>query len=167
MSCVDRSGTLRIFDIVADRTIFEKQRFGKPVLMGGPPGDEFPVKDIGDRGVATLRFSPDSQFLIGAPSGSSGSPVVVELRDEEPKEAYSGLKHSVGNWFTFVSNDKFVTPTGNRDRKPLFHSALVGFPSGNLIARFDLPMGTLSRAADPRFVLVHASRVSPSPLSST
>jgi WD40 repeat protein len=109
----------------------------------------------GDPGSARIDFSPDGRYAIIAPKNADGSPLVWDLRSRKEVGLKGELKDLRWATYAFAGPDRLVL---SRDRKGLVYSAwvsaIVTLPSAQRISKLNLPRGTLSRSADPGFIMV-------------
>jgi hypothetical protein len=153
VACVDFGGTLRLIDVASSRTFFERKKFCTKIVRGMGPS----MRISGDPGSARIDFSPDSRYAIIAPKNADGSPLVWDLRSRKEVSLKGELKDLRWATYAFAGPDRLVV---SRNRQGFVYntwvSAIVALPSARTISKLKLPPGTLSRAADPGFIMVQA-----------
>ena len=92
----------------------------------------------GDAGSARIDFSPDGRYAIIAPKNADGSPMAWDLRSRKEVSLKGELKDLRWATYAFAGPDRLVV---SRDHQ-------------GLVSKLNLPPGTLSRAADPGFIIV-------------
>jgi len=151
VACVDFSGTLRLIDVASGQTFFEKKKFCTKIVRGS--GDAMQIS--GDPGSARIDFSPDGRYMIVVPKNADGSPMAWDLRSRKRIGLKGELKSLRWATYACAGPDRLVV---SRDRQGLVYSAwvsaIVALPSAQRISKLNLPPGTLSRAADPGFIIV-------------
>ena len=109
----------------------------------------------GDAGSARIDFSPDGRYAIIAPKNADGSPMAWDLRSRKEVSLKGELKDLRWATYAFAGPDRLVV---SRDHQGLVYNAwvstIVALPSAQRISKLNLPPGTLSRAADPGFIIV-------------
>ena len=159
LACVDFDGTLRLLDVASGETIFEKKRFGKPIVLWvedqwRDPLDLFPRHELGDPGSAKIDFSPDGRFFLALPYDADGSAFAFDLTARRPI-ALSRHVRGLIMWhdFAFVAPGHLVI-SQVRIGPSRVTATLIAFPSGRVLSKTKIPPGPVFRAADARFVLV-------------
>jgi len=159
LACVDFGGTLRLLDVASGETIFEKERFGKPVVLWVEPQwrdplDLFPRHELGDPGCARIDFSPDGRLFLALPHHAVGSAFAFDLAAHKPLALTRHVRGLIA-WhdFAFLTPDRLII-SEVRLQPSRVTARLIAFPSGKLLSRTKIPPGPVFRAADPRFVLV-------------
>ena len=147
--CVNARGTLRIIEVATGETIFEKQKFGVKWVIYTDQSQGNPAfnAQVGDPGSARIDFSPDGHFLIASPKAADGATVAFDLAERTVLKLQGQLKELTTSVdYTFLGADRVLMggPT-----------AVLAFPSAEVLLRpHIMPGGRMSRAADPRFVLM-------------
>jgi hypothetical protein len=77
LACNDSKGTLKLVDVPARKTLYEKRQFVR--LIAVSDGDQFPRAYAGDLGEAGIEFSPDGRFLM---AGANPNEVGLYERDK-------------------------------------------------------------------------------------
>ncbi len=150
---VDFRGTLRIIDVSSGGVILENRSFGRQKLdsLERPVLRSIPKNPA----AASVHFSPDSQYVLAFPIAYSavGSTVICNLHDRAKVDVKGQLKKlEPGYSLAFVAPDRIVLQYYlSRE------TSVVAFPSGRVLGKVEIPQGFISRAADPRFVLVTLS----------
>jgi WD40 repeat protein len=158
-ACVDFDGTLRLLDVASGETILERRQFARKVVIWAQdtPYRRLTRYGIGEPESAQIGFSPDGHFLIAYPWNLEGSPLAFVLEERTIVSLVGGMKKlssfSVDNSFAFVAQDR-VMMSEVRVGPLAVTATLVAFPSGEVLSTLKLPPGPVSRASDPRFVLV-------------
>jgi hypothetical protein len=145
--CIDFEGTLRLLAVSSGQTIFQKT-VARPLTRRN--ADE-------NTGNATIDFSPDGRYVIFKPKNETAAPVAWDLDAKKEIAFKRDLKQIRWAAYVFAAPDRLLmtyTRYGLPGSGPV--SELVSFPSGRRIAKLPLLHGRLSRAADPRFVLVRS-----------
>jgi len=105
---------------------------------------------------ATIDFTPNSRFLLAAPNRYPGSAVAWDL--ERKTETHLGglLTKLHDHYFAFTADDRvFVSQDAWQvNNRPSVDARLVGFPSGEEIARIAVPPGPVERTTQTGAVLV-------------
>src|SRR5208282_4698994 len=119
-------------------TVFEKRKFS----------------GIGDRGAASLNFSPDGRYIAAVPTHIDGDPLAWDLRAKEQVKLGGRLKKiETGYHIAFIAADQIMISSAWLGTTTV-NATLVDFPSGRVLSKAKLPPGQLFQAADPAFVLI-------------
>ncbi|HEY1204182.1 MAG: hypothetical protein ABSH46_07675 [Bryobacteraceae bacterium] len=159
--CVDAGGTLRVLDVASGETVFEKAQFGKRfVTWEDHSADPFPRRESGDPSSARIRFSTDGRFVVALPVSARGSAVAFDLRERKVLRLRGELKRlrtEVEHFdmeFTFVGLDRLIMSPHVGALHSTVAATVVAFPSGEVLSKPKIPVGTLLKAADPHFVVI-------------
>ncbi len=152
LACVDFDGALHVYDVASGETVFEKAKFGRRFESADASGR---LNRWGDAGSAQIEFSPDSRFVIVSPDAADGVPAAFDLRERTVMKLTGALKELRYTGFAFIAPDRVLMSGAHRGVwNPRKLDPVVEFPSGKVLSELEVPDGTLSRAADPAFVLI-------------
>jgi hypothetical protein len=152
-ACVDFAGTLRLVDTATGGAIFEKKKFGRRYLS-----PDRSLREAGDPGSARIEFSPDGRFVIVLPKGALGIPLAWDLGERRPVDLKGPFKDLDRVTFAFIAPGQLLVQRLHYGWRTVEVSKVLALPSGKTLSQTVVRGGGFSRAADPRFVLVHSFR---------
>jgi WD40 repeat protein len=139
---------LHVFDVSTGQAAFEKKDFSQPIVgILGRPFLIIESEDMRSR-VMTMRFSPDGHYFLAASHNDDS--VAVELPSLKPLSIGKSLKKYLNREFTFVGPDQLVGVGGGTTNA----SAVVRFPSGDVVTELTLGMQNIEAAAHGRYALL-------------
>ncbi len=173
LAAVDFDGTFRLVDVGSGGTIFEKRKFCQRYVDWGPGQTNNGWR--GDPGSASLRFSPDSRFILALPKYAVGAALAFDLTERKVVNLEGGLrKFGRRPEFAFLTSDRMMVSEGQRPAVTMtvdckscrqwdppgpadpstVTATFLAFPSGEVLSQPLLPPGPLFRAANPDFVII-------------
>jgi hypothetical protein len=157
LACDDFEGTLRLIDVDAAVTVFERKEFVKliPVNNMTSHGVDLPNGQfLGDLGGADLDFSPDGCYLTAIPQ-AAGKDLAYDLCSKAPVDLTRRTKRPLfGRQVFLAPHNLLFSGPGYGARHGVVPGRIIAFPSGTVLSRPKIPVGGLYRTADPNFVLI-------------
>jgi hypothetical protein len=151
LACNDSQGTLKLVDVPARQTLYEKRQFVRLVSISAP--DEFRRLYAGDLGKATIDFSPDGHYLRASASG--GDSLLWDVRGRTAVRFLGALRslrsHPLSDG-VFLAPNRIILLAGFSSEFRI--AKLVSFPDGQVLSTQRIPMGRVLSATDPDFVLI-------------
>lgn len=155
LACFTADLSLTLTEVATGKTVFEKKNFYTPASqlevfiwelarLLSPESVEF----------VHMGFTPDAHYFAAARGGSA---LALDLSAMSPVSLNGVSKKLLSGGFAFLGPDRFVGIDEARPR----NSALVGFPSGQVIDRLSLARSRLASSGDGAFVLVRPVAGSP------
>lgn len=144
------SGTidLRLYDLSTGQVAFEKKDFCQPYIgILGRPLLIVESEDMRYR-VTTMRFSPDGHYFLAASHNDDA--LALELPSLKPVPVARGIKKYLNREFMFTAPDQLVGVGAGTTNA----SALVRFPSGDVVEELTLGLQNIEAAAHGKFVLL-------------
>jgi Peptidase family M48 len=150
LACATSDFELRIWEVATNNVVFEKRNIYTPKMY-----DAFLMLlailnnlESGEIPFFNLRFSPDGHYLVCARNDGY---VAVDMTRKATISLPGSIKERIGRSFAFIGNDRIVgvNPFHQSD------SAIVAFPSGQLISKVNLGGGQLQGAShgNDRFIV--------------
>ena len=167
LACDDTHGNLHLVDLTTGKVIMEQKKFARPFVTGGTANpsnqdwdSEFPRGYAGNPGLATIEFSPDSRFMIAAPTEADGRAIGWDLIHRKRVPLTGDLKNLNRAFFLFVGPDRLLVSQGKRTgwwvARYVRSSGIVGFPAGREVSVPNLPTGLKwpVRPTDPSLMII-------------
>ncbi len=145
---VNGSIDLHVYDVSTGQAVFEKKDFSQPYV--GILGRALLILETDDMRyrVTTMRFSPDGRYFLAASHNDDS--VAVELPSLKPVPLGKSLKKYLDREFMFTGPDQLVGVGGGAANT----SALVRFPSGDVVEELTLGMQNVEAVAHGKFILL-------------
>ncbi len=165
LACLDSNLDLNLFDVSTGTQVFQKKSFYTPSFLDFLKIELFNLQELEVSGgdevdFINMSFSPDSRyFAAGARStflnalgnfGSETNALAVDITTREQISLRGPLKKLIAGGFTFIGPDRLV----GVDRADPAKSALVAFPSGEVLGQIPLGLSKLSAPAHGNYLLV-------------
>jgi len=136
-----------VFDVATNSVFFEKKGFYtisglellqivRTILLE----DEIPQ-------LFTIHFSPSGKYVIAAREGTA---IALDIATKAPVNLSSGVRNILSNSFTFVGDDRILGMNYNKPED----SALVRFPSGELVSKISIGRQAMESATRGNFVMM-------------
>ena len=165
LACLDSNLDLSLFDVATGTQVFQKKSFYTPSFLDFLKIELFNIQDSelggGDEiDFINMSFSPDSRyFAAGAKStylnalgnfGSETNAIAVDLTTREQVSLKGPLKKFIAGGSTFIGSDRLV----GIDRADPSKSAMVAFPSGEILSQIPLGLSKLSSPTRGNYLLI-------------
>ena len=139
---------MRLFDVSTGQIAFEKKGFGQAqqadLLNYVLNADR---EDLRNR-LTTMRFSPDAHYFLASTHGEDA--LALELPSLKPVQIGKPLKKLLDREFVFVAPDQVAGVVANAQNG----SAIMRFPSGDIVEELTLGPQSLEPAAHGRYLLL-------------
>jgi WD40 repeat protein len=144
LACFTRGFDLLLVDVASGENILHRKTFLVPdffqLLRAIRTGSDSQLNLI------TMGFSPEARFF--AASGSHA--IAFDLSSRKPVPLSGSLKRMLEHSFTFVDSNRIFGIRGGKGEK----SAMVHFPSGNLIKEIFVGAARPTASADGKHLLI-------------
>jgi WD40 repeat protein len=148
LACYSEDSNLALYDVETGEQKFLKKDFSQFTFMQYFWMLLSKSLDSGDLEYIHMHFSPDSRYFIA--HGVSDTVVALELDGFRPFSLSKGVRELMWGSFTFVGPDEIA---GSDHINPK-NSALLKFPSGDVVRRMAFGNTSVEAATDRRHVMV-------------
>jgi WD40 repeat protein len=145
LACLDGNFNLSVLDVATSAAVFQKKSFYTLTAFEGfaflllrilAGDDEIPFLQMG--------FSPDNRYLVAARGTTA---LVLDLTTRSPVSIPLAMKNHLGTGFAFLGPDRVVVLEGKK-------SALMRFPSGELISKIELSRQAIAGATAGDYLML-------------
>ncbi len=149
LACYGSEFDLALFDVASGAIVFQKKSFHEPATFG-----EFftlllaRLLNEGEVHLLNMRFSPDARYFAVAARNENA--LAIDLTTRAPVSIPGSLKKLLSLSFAFVGPDRLVGVDPLKGE----NSALVRFPSGEILDRFLLGRQDLAAPARGNYLLL-------------
>jgi WD40 repeat protein len=153
LACLSAEFDLHLLDVASSQTVIHRKEFFAPgnylvtLLIALLSIINEDGGDLDDLGLLNMGFSPDGRYFA---AGYSGNAEAYELSTLKKLPLSGSIKKFIEGGFAFLDNNRLVGVNDNNSDK----SALVQFPSGQVISEFSLWRRGLTAPTRGDYVLI-------------
>jgi len=150
LACINNEFDVSLYDVAQGDSIFTKKRFFAPNMRDSFAFFWMFLASLGEHVEfqwVRMGFSPDGASFIGTDPSNS---LAVSITNHEQISLHGALPDMVRGGFTFIAPDRVVAI----NREDIKKSAVLSFPSGDVINRFPLGGDYWSAASHGKYLIV-------------
>ncbi len=152
LACVNSEFDISLYDVAQGDMIFTKKRFFAPNMRDSLVFFWMVLASFGERVEfefpwVRMGFSPDGTTFLGTDPDNS---LAVNITNRQQIPLHGALPDMVRGGFTFIGPDRVAAINVDDIKK----SAILNFPSGDVINRFPLSGKNLAAAPDGKYLIV-------------
>ncbi|KXJ98824.1 MAG: peptidase M48, Ste24p [Acidobacteria bacterium OLB17] len=156
IAAFEYNGDLSVYDTKTSDLKFRKKEYYLPTSFGWLLWQASRQLDDGfEKNVISLKFSPDSAYLLAGGEAQIGflahlESIVVDLTTNKQISTGGNVDRLIKNSYTFLSKDRMIGRVG----KDMADSGIFSFPSGERLEKFELGGLAYSKAAEGDLIAV-------------